>query len=221
MELSAFTLKLIILLVPGALGTIILERLTLHKRDWSPFKFVVSAILIGLFAYSLDEGLVRLFNLIAAPGSGLPHVSIFQGLGDAKDSVIPWAEVLIASLTGSAIGLLLTKADNDKWLNRLARHFKFSYKYGDENLFSYYLRGQNEYVYVRCSRQGFTYKGRVQSFSETDEMKELVLKDAEVYDYATSSKLYEVEEIYLSLLKDDLIIELPKIPSNGQENAAS
>ncbi len=212
MELSSFTLKLIILLVPGALGAIILERLTIHKKEWSSFKFIVNSVLIGLFAYALDEMVVRLVNLY--PDFYLNHVSIFEGLANAQDNAIPWGEVLIASFTGVIIGFVFTRADRKKWLNKFARRWGFSDKYGDENLFSYYLSEQSEYVYVRCSRQGFTYKGLIHTFAETDEMKELFMKDVVVYDYASSEKLYEVAEIYLSLLKDDLVIELPKLVQN-------
>ena len=64
------------------------------------------------------------------------------------------------------------------------------------------------YVYVRYIKHNLTYLGNVLSFSETDEFKELVLSNVSVYSYDKSELLYEVGEIYLSLSKDDLIIEL-------------
>jgi hypothetical protein len=49
--------------------------------------------------------------------------------------------------------------------------------------------------------------GYVVSFSETDEFKEIVLSNVSVYSYDQSELLYEISEIYLSLPKDDIIIE--------------
>lgn len=218
MELSAFTLKLIILLIPGALGALILQRLTLQKKAWTPFRFFVNAIMVGLFAYLINELIIRSINGISFGYVSLDSLSIWDELGNSESSVIPYGEVLLATLTGIIIGLILTKGDNFKWLYKLASKCNLSYKYGDENLFSYYLFNLNEYVYVRCRRQGFTYLGRVKSFSETDELKELVLIEVIVHDYNSSEELYELCEIYLSLLKDDIIIELPKPRNNGQKS---
>lgn len=216
MEISAFTLKLIILVIPGALGAIIIERLTVHKRQWSPFKFVVNSILVGLIAYLVNELVVGFVNWFASPGNSLSHLSIWDDLINPKSSAIPYAEVMFACLTGIALGFLITKGDTNKWLNWVAQWLNLSHKYGDENLFSYYLYDLNEYVYVRCKRQGFTYMGLVRAFSETEEIKELVLKDVTVYDYETSSPLYELKELYVSLLKDDVVIELPKPITNAK-----
>jgi len=62
-----------------------------------------------------------------------------------------------------------------------------------------------------------TYHGVVAAFSETDEIKEIVLNDVTVYQYDTSDKLYDIERIYLSKPKDSLIIESPfKTEENGE-----
>ncbi len=49
MEISELTLKLIIILIPGAIATVIIDKLTIHK-EWPPFKFVVNAIILGIFS---------------------------------------------------------------------------------------------------------------------------------------------------------------------------
>ena len=118
------------------------------------------------------------------------------------------------------VGLISTGIDHYKLINRFGKWIKLSNKYGDENLYSYFLNAKEvEEVYVRDVENKLTYHGFVNSFSETDEIKELVLLDVVVYDYETSQKLYSLDKIYLSKSKENLIIELPyKNNENGTEN---
>jgi len=47
MTLSAFALKLILILIPGGLATMILEKLTTYLK-WQSFKFIINSI--GIYA---------------------------------------------------------------------------------------------------------------------------------------------------------------------------
>lgn len=62
-----------------------------------------------------------------------------------------------------------------------------------------------------------TYHGWVKSFSENDNVSEIRLADVAVYNYSDSEFLYEVDEIYLSLNKHEIIIEIAKLEENGKE----
>jgi hypothetical protein len=55
LDISALTLKLIIILIPGAISTLLFDSLTTHK-EWTPFKFIVNCILMGIIAYLLLQG---------------------------------------------------------------------------------------------------------------------------------------------------------------------
>ena len=50
MNLSEIALKLIIILIPGILCTLIIEKLTVHKK-WSSFKFGIHSIITGALSY--------------------------------------------------------------------------------------------------------------------------------------------------------------------------
>ena len=109
MDISQLTLKIMILLIPGGIGSIILERLTVHK-PWSAFKFVINAIIIGVFSYLL----LQLVTLFLFKGSTL---SIWESINEPTK--IPYKEVIFSSCCGIIIGLLITAADTNKWLNRI------------------------------------------------------------------------------------------------------
>lgn len=200
MEISELTLKLILLLIPGSIACVIYERLTIHKQ-WNSFKFITNAILFGAISYLSAQ---FIFNICRTDTS---FDSFWENLPTKE---IPYSAIIKASLVSVFIGLISTGLDQYKILNRLGKRLKLTNKYGDENLFSYFLNAKDvEEIYVRDLESGLTYHGLVNSFSENDEIKELVLIDVAVYDYETSELLYEIDKIYLSKSKDNLIIELP------------
>lgn len=204
MDISQLTLKLIILLIPGGIGSIILERLTDHK-EWSPFKFIINSILIGFLSYSF-------LQLCCLP-SGI-NLSIWDNISDK--AIIPYNEVLWSTPFGVLFGFLFTCAHTYKWLNKLAHKWRLSYKFGDENLFSYFLNAEEtNYVYVRSINLNLTYLGKVEAISETNDFKEMLLSNVSVFSYKDSELLYEIDKIYLSLPKDEVIIEAAIIKNNG------
>lgn len=150
MEISELTLKLIILLIPGAIASKILEYLTVHK-PWSSFKFVLYSILLGALSYFILQLLIDvpvLFHwILCRKTAEYQQLEVWSNL---KDSSVPYREVFYSTLIGACLGIVVTWIDNYKVMIRLARWIGFSTKYGDENLFSYYLNSkETRYVYIR------------------------------------------------------------------------
>ncbi|MCO6360749.1 hypothetical protein [Roseivirga pacifica] len=210
MEISTLTIKLIILLVPGALATILFRSLIVRHKEQSSFMFIITAIIFGLFSYLFLQLLLSLKLLIVRKIFGLCNsdqlLETFQNLSDSNS--IPYEEVLLASAISISLGLMIAKFDNLKILNRIAQKFNISNKYGEENLFSFFLNSPDiSWVYVRDIKNSLTYFGSVYSFSETSDIREIVLEEVSVFSYPDSKELYEIDRIYLSLNKNDIIIE--------------
>lgn len=200
MEISELTLKLILILIPGSIASIIYERLTIHKQ-WNSFKFVINAILFGALSYIVAQ---FVFNICRVDTS---FETFWENLPTKE---IPYNVILKASFVSIFIGLIATGVDHYKLINKLGKFLKLTNKYGDENLYSYFLNAEDvDEVYIRDIGNGLTYHGLINSYSENDEINEIVLVDVIVYDYSTSEKLYSLDKIYLSRKKDNLIIELP------------
>ncbi|UOY06563.1 hypothetical protein L0P88_21900 [Muricauda sp. SCSIO 64092] len=200
MEISELTLKLILLLIPGSIACIIYERLTIHKR-WTSFKFITNAILFGGISYLLAQ---VIFNIC---GGDSTFDSFWENLPTKE---IPFSAILKASLIAIFVGLASTAIDHYKLINRFGKWLRLTNKYGDENLYSYFLNAKDvEEIYVRDIENDLTYHGLIDSFSENEEIKELVLRDVVVYRYKNSEQLYEIDKLYLSKSKESLIIELP------------
>ena len=63
MDISNLTLKLIFILIPGAIAGLIFEKLTVHK-PWNNFKFIAQSILFGLLAYLNTGWFIKLMNVV-------------------------------------------------------------------------------------------------------------------------------------------------------------
>lgn len=100
-----------------------------------------------------------------------------------------------------------------KFINRIALKFKVLNKYGDEYLFSYFLNSDEaECVYIRDKEAGYTYEGLIESFSEGENIQEVVLTNVKVYNFSESEYLYDVPRMYISQEPGRFAIE--SVPEN-------
>lgn len=209
MEIPELTLKLIILLTPGAIASIIFEKLTIHKK-WNSFQFVANSILFGGTSYLAAQ---IIFNICQTDKT---FENFWSNL-PSKD--IPFNAVTKAIFVSVLVGFVCAGLDNYKIVNKIGKLLNLTTKYGDENLYSYFLNADNvNELYIRDISKNITYHGMISSFSETDEIKEIVLSDVKVYDYETSTLMYELDKLYLSKPKDDLVLEVPFITNKNKDN---
>lgn len=225
MEISSLTLKLIVLLIPGAIAAKIFQIVTVNK-PWSEFQFVVNSIILGVISYLTMQFLIYTPTAIVSGFCGegwLPPAKPLEIWGKLSEGgSIPYSEVFWAGVISVGIGILVSLIDNHKWINQLAQRVSLSNKYGDQNLYSYFLNAkETQVVYVRHAKRGLTFHGSVQSYSETDNIKELVLYDVTVYTYPDSEELYSINQLYLSIPKEeDVVIETANLINNEQAESA-
>lgn len=202
--MNELTIKLILILLPGAIATIIFGKLILHK-EWDSFKFGLFSVLFGIFSYFIFQLYILFFNIFKE--REFSDLSIWGDLTDAKS--IPYGEIIIATIISVLLSLFVSYVHNRKVIENIAKAFDISNKYGDENLFSRFLNSDStEYVYLRDIKNNLTYYGWVKSFSETDTVSEIRLANVTVYSYTESTEYYSVSEVYLSFNKHDIIIEI-------------
>ena len=212
MEISELTLKLIIILIPGAIATRIYQKVTIHEK-WTSFQFIVNSIVFGGFSYLSTE----LFIDVCYSDKRL--VKFWSNLPVEN---IPYDLVIKTCVTGFLIGLTVSALDHYKLINWFAKKIKISNKYGDENLYSYFLNGKAvKEVYLRDLENGSTYHGLIDSYSETDVYCEIVLYDVVVYSNDNGNEAYSIDKIYLSRPKEKITIELPIINNSNGETEQS
>ncbi|MBM2816487.1 MAG: hypothetical protein HW421_3249 [Ignavibacteria bacterium] len=204
MQVSELTLKLILVLIPGIISTIIYDKLTIHKK-WESLSFLANCIFFGCLSYMFAQLIFQ--NLF-----GVYDIALQNFWNNLSQKEIPFSAIWKASIIAILIGFISSWFEYKKVVNRLGRKLHLTNKFGDENLYSFFLNSKEvKEVYIRDKKNDLTYHGFVRSFAETDEFKEIVLYDVSVYRYSDSILLYEIDNLYLAQPKDDLIIELPYI----------
>ena len=199
MTLSALALKLILILIPGGLATLILEKLTTYLK-WEPFKFIINSILLGGLSYLLSD---LIFYILYAD-----DIQRFWLTFTSND--IPFWEIIRATGVSVFVGFGASRIENKKLISRFARKFNIADKYGEENLYSYFLNSKEvSEVYVRDIANNLTFHGIVDSFSENEQISEITLRDVKVYKYDDSSFLYKMPKVFLSSPKNCIFIEVP------------
>lgn len=203
MELSTLTIKLIIVLIPGAISSIIFEKLSEQHIKWGSFKFITNSILFGVISYAFSNQISCIM--------GLEQQSM-EFWNKLYTTDLQYRFIIATSFLSIATGYVFAKIDNFKLVNKVAQFIKVSNKYGDENLISYFLNAKdvNE-VYVRIPTINITYHGMLNSFSANKDTVELVLRDVKVYDYESSKLTYELDKVYISRIQNELIIEIPNL----------
>ncbi len=201
LEISGLPLKIILLLLPGVLATLIFEQLTIHKK-WLGWKWLVYAILFSILSYLL---LQISFWICVQKDLQTWNAMLYKAYEPS------YIEVLWSLPISIALGFFASKFVQKKWLFKFARKYKFSNKFGDENLYYYLLNSKDvEWIYLRDMKNKLTYRGKIEHFSEGEVIRELVLGQVTVFDETTSNELYRCEQIYLSFtLEEKLQIELP------------
>lgn len=199
MTVSALALKLILILIPGGLATLILEKLTTYLK-WEPFKFIINSILLGGLSYLLSDLVFYIFCAEDIKNFWLTFTS----------NNIPFWEIIRATGVSIVIGFFSAWIENNKMITRFARKFKIADKYGEENLYSYFLNSKEvTEVYVRDIPNDLTFHGIVDSFSENEQISEITLRKVKVYRYSDSAFLYDMPKVFLSRAKNAIFIEVP------------
>lgn len=206
--MSQFVVTLIVIMFPGIISAIVADKITNHSK-WDAFKFGLYSLVLGILCYALLQALSLVFDFFVDEGlsSRWNWLSIW-GRASREDVGINQYEVGLAVVLAVPVAFMASSCINYKIFNKLAGALKVSSKFGDENLFSYFMNGGDiDWVYIRDRNSQLTYEGQVMSFGENESCHEIVLANVKVYTYANSKLCYEVPYMYLCKPFGEIVIE--------------
>ena len=207
--MNQFVVSLIVILIPGIIAAVIADKITVHSK-WNSFKFSLYASILGLATYAGLQIIIYTYDLIEflyCKKLSWSHLNVWKS-AISQTQNISAGETVYATLLSLPIALFASFLINYKIFNKIANKVGLTTKYGDENLYSYYLNAKEvDWVYVRDIENNFTYQGRIESYSENDHMQELVMYDVTVFRYEDSEELYSIPTIYLTKVMGKFIIE--------------
>ena len=224
MEITELSIKIILLLIPGVIASLINDKLSLRPRAFSPFNYILYSILFGLLAYALFQMFSNLvfwvINLIVESSLEYYEVTALQFASLQTNNEIKGFEIIIATVIAIILSFTVTAIGHHKLIYRFAQKFGISNKYGDENLFLRFSNSPDiDWIYVRCPERGLTYFGALEFYAENADINEIVLSQVTIYNYSDSAEMYSVDQIYLSLSKNQTILEQAIIKTDGKQES--
>ena len=209
MGISEFTLRIILLFLPGIISNLVLEHLTIIK-DKGVFRFSIRALILGFLSY-FAYYLLALFitSLFGKPDVQIGFFNALQSAG----SKIDFAEVAWVCIISVTLAAILSFALNRKFFIKGASILGLIREIPELNVWEHAFsasRGRN-WVVIRDIKNDFMYQGWVNARSDTAHENELFLREVVVFACSTGEELYKAPGLFISRNKDDLTVEFESI----------
>lgn len=214
--MNQLAIAVAIIMFPGIIAAVICDKIIVHQPKWDHFKFGIYSFVLGVTCYISLQSLGYILDFIFSEYFIINKISwsnlkVWDIISDGN-SKIRVLEVFQATMLAIPVAYFSSAVVNFKIFNKISQRLLISNKYGDENLFSFYLTAKEiNWVYVRDIKNNLTYQGQVVSYSENASIQEIVLSNVTVYSYKDSEEYYSVPSLYLCKNMGSFIIE--SIPS--------
>lgn len=209
MELGDLAFRLILILFPGVIATILYKKLVLKKK-WESIDYGLNTLIFGILSYLI-------LQIIYNVGDD-SDLLIWSRLQD--NNALPHEEIIYASLLSILVGIGSSVVINHKWINRIATYFKITEKYGEDSLFYNFLVGHDvSEVHVKDPDLNIIYVGYLKFYSEDEFNREIVMIDVDLYEYESAKLINSLDKVYISRNRSSkLIIEIPNKIQNEKDN---
>lgn len=206
MNISEFSIRIIVLLLPGIIATALLQMLT-TKGKIENREFIVYSIIFGFLSYWLVEKIVcKYINM---------KNHFFDVLLNNSLS-IDINEVFTASLFGIGIGIVASYVSNSNMIYKIASFIKITTNSGNVDVWSEKFENSNKscncHVGIYNKNDNLFYYGWPHNYSVKVNKRELLLTNVKVYRSDDRNVVVrEVDEMYFQFNSNDfIVIELEK-----------
>lgn len=205
MEITDFTMKLLILFIPGILGALLIEIMTIPKnKEWK--RYLLYSYLISVISYSFYWIIVK-------------ESTFFSTLLISKGELNVY-EIIWSSIIALIISTLISIIINKKLFYRLAIKLNLTDKFGNDDVWETthnITPNKNcvHWVVIRNIESNLIYEGQILLYSDSDTKREITLEFVRIYrDNAGEVKLIEEKDlVYLDLSTvNNLTIEIKELP---------
>lgn len=211
MDMDIFFLQLAIVFLPGVIWARIDASYCMRQKP-AQTEILIRSFLFGLTTYAV------LYLIYLSIGEEFPSIDL-PNQGSQFLIIDGIGEIIIASIpTSFALSLFWIYAVNKKLMSRFLHKIGFTKRYGDEDVWDYTFNSPDpavEYVHVRDFDKRLVFAGWVSLFSESDKLRELVLRDVQVFNLEENEQggavepLYSIPRLYLARDPTNIHIEFP------------
>jgi hypothetical protein len=203
LSVSALFFELALIFIPGFIWMKIHTRYG-PKGEKKQFDLILNTFIFGVLSYTILYIVYWYFGL---------NLKVFDLQADNKKLIQPaiFPEIFLAAIIAVIGGILTLYIENYKIFTQFAQRIGATRTFGDEDVWDFVFNSRSkaaDFVHFRDFDQRVTYAGIVESFSESGQLRELVLRDVIVYDFE-GTPMYQVSRLYLARARDNIHIELP------------
>ena len=207
MEFSEFSLRIMLLFLPGIVSLLIIDNLTNHK-EYKLYEKAIYSLIYSFFCYYLYYLLLIIYGFWFKVKI---HFSFFDGLIN-NESVLDFNEIGYATIISIFVGFIFSAFINYKIVNKIARKIKITKKHAEVDVWSYLMNSEKmDWVVIRDIKNDLMYEGWIKAFSDSTEKDEIFLRDVKVFKNSTSKELYDIPGLYLPSKRVNLIVEFPTL----------
>lgn len=210
MEISQFTIRIMVLFLPGIISYLVIHSFTVTKET-KALHFIIYAFVLGFLSYFSWALLLQIISLIPSTQVDT-DVRFLEALRD-PDKQIDFFEIFWVSVISLLNGLLISFIVNQKYVHRLAQTLHITKKFPELDVWDYVFNSSDEtaWVTIRDVKNNLAYEGWVETFSDTVKDNELFVRDVVIFRNSTGERLYETPGLYISRNRDEMTIEFPAL----------
>lgn len=202
MDLNATTLHLAVLALPGLIWAM-LDAANRHSSQSGQFAFVVRVFVFGVFTYAILAAVYRVIGV----RFDILDLEVGAAAFSSKSDEILWS-VPLAFILGSVWVAGRTYA----WLHKLLQKMRISDYAGYEDIWDFTLSSASpvgRWVHIRDFSERVVYTGYVTAYSDRPDLREIILSDSRVYDFA-GAEMYALRGMYIARLPECMTLEFPQ-----------
>jgi hypothetical protein len=206
-DISTFGFRILLVFLPGLIGFyLVVDKLTEHRPYRLP-QVITYSLLHGFASYGLYAVLIAVLRRI---GWSTRNIVFFDALVNQNEK-LDLVEIGWVTVVALIFGFLVTGAITYKIFHAAARRTLLTRRFGDQDVWDYVINSSlgDGWVIVRDFDRDLAYYGYVGAFSQPGERDEILLRQVEVYQNATWTRLYEMGAVYLPRPRAHLTMEFP------------
>lgn len=222
MEISAFVLRVLVLLMPGVVSALLFEKLTIH-RPWTNFRFLIYTFLFGATVYLVLSIASFSFDYLCDLNGyeSQWRIAFWDALLNESKRV-SFLEVGLSMLIAVPIAFAASAGASRNLVNRFGVKLRTTRKYGDEPLYYAELASLGKPLLRVWTEQGLVYEGEIRSLSKESGFNELALEDVIVCDRRLV-ELYRLKMVFFSFEESNVVIEVvsprhPVVAASGVDD---
>jgi hypothetical protein len=203
LNVSSLFFELALIFIPGFIWMKIHSRYG-FKGEKTQFDLILNAFIFGVLSYAI------LYVIYRYEGWSL---KLFELESDSRKLIQPeiFPEIIAAVIIAVIGGVLSLYVENHKLFTRFVQIMRATKTYGDEDVWDFVFNSSSRavsFAHLRDFQQRVTYAGFVEIFSESGQLREIVLRDVIVYDFE-QTEMYRVPRLYLARERHNIHIEFP------------